>query len=72
MKAKKAKKTDGEIFAAKKEIYKPSDERKSDQKLLDKQVLAAIKKHPHSTLLRKYLCTMFGLRSSQYPHRMKF
>ena len=72
VKAKKAKKSDGEIFAAKKEIYKPSEQRKFDQKELDKQVLASIKKHEHSTLLRKYLCTMFALRSSQYPHRMKF
>lgn len=72
VKAKKAKKGDGEIFAAKKEMYKPSEQRKTDQKDLDKQVLRAIKKHEHGTLLRKYLCTMFALRSSQYPHRMKF
>ncbi|XP_014280253.1 large ribosomal subunit protein eL6 [Halyomorpha halys] len=72
VKAKKAKKSDGEIFAAKKELYKPSEQRKTDQKEVDKQILQAIKKHEHSLLLRKYLCTMFGLRSSQYPHRMKF
>nr|BAN20279.1 ribosomal protein L6 [Riptortus pedestris] len=72
VKPKKVKKSDGEIFAAKKEFYKPSEQRKTDQKEIDGQLLKAIKKNEHKTLLRKYLCTMFGLRSSQYPHRMKF
>ncbi|KAL1140519.1 hypothetical protein AAG570_000449 [Ranatra chinensis] len=72
VKAKRAKKEDGEIFAAKKEPYRASEQRKSDQKAVDKDVLAAIKKHPESGLIRRYLRKTFGLRSSQYPHRMKF
>uniref|UniRef100_A0A146L6N3 60S ribosomal protein L6 n=1 Tax=Lygus hesperus TaxID=30085 RepID=A0A146L6N3_LYGHE len=73
VKAKRAKKDDGEIFAAKKEVYKPSEQRKADQKNIDKQTLKAIKRlKGDACLMRKYLCTMFGFRSSQYPHRMKF
>uniref|UniRef100_A0A161TJD1 Large ribosomal subunit protein eL6 n=1 Tax=Triatoma infestans TaxID=30076 RepID=A0A161TJD1_TRIIF len=72
IKTKKAKKDDGEIFAAKKEPYKPSEQRRIDQKALDKAILKAIKKSPDAAHYRRYLCAMFGLRSSQYPHRMKF
>ncbi|XP_056632343.1 60S ribosomal protein L6 [Diorhabda sublineata] len=69
---KRAKKTEGDIFQTKKESYKVSDERKADQKKVDAQVMAAIKKHPDHKVLLPYLSAMWGLRSSQYPHRMKF
>ncbi|XP_043481473.1 60S ribosomal protein L6 [Leptopilina heterotoma] len=69
---KRAKKEEGDIFSKKKEEYKPNDQRKQDQKLVDKQVIAAIKKHTDKKMLFTYLSAMFGLRSSQYPHRMKF
>ncbi|XP_033207251.1 60S ribosomal protein L6 [Belonocnema kinseyi] len=69
---KRAKKEEGDIFSKKKEEYKPSDQRKEDQKLMDKQVIAAIKKNKDKKMLFTYLSAMFGLRSSQYPHRMKF
>jgi len=69
---KRAKKEEGDIFSKKKEEYKPSDQRKADQKVVDKMVIDAIKKHPDKKLLFTYLSAMFGLRSSQYPHRMKF
>ena len=69
---KRAKKEEGEIFQTKKEGYKVSDQRKADQKIVDKQVLEAIKKNPDKKVLYAYLSSMFGLRSSQYPHRMKF
>ncbi|KAM0735973.1 Large ribosomal subunit protein eL6 [Formica fusca] len=69
---KRAKKEEGDIFSKKKEEYKPSDQRKADQKIVDKLVIDAIKKHPDKKLLFTYLSAMFGLRSSQYPHRMKF
>jgi len=69
---KRAKKEEGDIFSKKKEEYKPSDQRKSDQKIVDKMVIDAIKKHKDKKLLFTYLSAMFGLRSSQYPHRMKF
>lgn len=69
---KRAKKEEGDIFQAKKEAYKVSDQRKADQKEVDKQVLEAIKKHSDRKILLAYLSAMFGLRSSQYPHRMQF
>lgn len=75
---KRAKKTrrkakgDGDIFTVKKEQYQVNDQRKSDQKTMDKAIVGVIKKHPEHKMLFKYLVTMFGLRSSQFPHRMKF
>ncbi|KAJ8683395.1 hypothetical protein QAD02_019187 [Eretmocerus hayati] len=69
---KRAKKEEGDIFAKKKEGYKPTDQKKSDQKAIDKLVIAAIKKNADKKMLFAYLASMFGLRSSQYPHRMKF
>lgn len=69
---KRAKKEEGDIFSKKKEQYKPSEQRKADQKAVDKQVIAAIKKSSDKKLLYAYLSAMFGLRSSQYPHRMNF
>lgn len=69
---KRAKKEEGDIFAKKKDEYKPSDQRKSDQKVVDKMVIDAIKKNKDKKMLFGYLSSMFGLRSSQYPHRMKF
>ncbi|XP_043497454.1 60S ribosomal protein L6-like isoform X2 [Polistes fuscatus] len=69
---KRAKKEEGDIFSKKKEEYKPNDQRKSDQKTVDKVVIDAIKKSQDKKLLFTYLSAMFGLRSSQYPHRLKF
>ncbi|XP_014470911.1 PREDICTED: 60S ribosomal protein L6 [Dinoponera quadriceps] len=69
---KRAKKEEGDIFSKKKEEYTPSDARKSDQKLVDKVIIDTIKKHKDKKMLFTYLSAMFGLRSSQYPHRLKF
>ncbi|GJQ79889.1 structural constituent of ribosome [Trypoxylus dichotomus] len=69
---KRAKKEEGDIFSTKKESYKVNDQRKADQKIVDKEIIGAIKSHPERKLLFGYLASMFGLRSSQYPHRMKF
>ncbi|KAG8035337.1 hypothetical protein G9C98_006783 [Cotesia typhae] len=69
---KRAKKEEGDIFTKKAEEYKASDERKADQKVVDKMVIGAIKAHPEKKMLFTYLSAMFGLRSSQYPHRMNF
>ncbi|CAG9854307.1 unnamed protein product [Phyllotreta striolata] len=69
---KRAKKEEGDIFQTKKEVYKVSEERKKDQTEIDTQVMAAIKKHPDRKVLQAYLSAMWGLRSSQYPHRMNF
>lgn len=52
--------------------YKVSEQRKADQKIVDKEVIGAIKKSEDRKLLFAYLASMFGLRSSQYPHRMQF
>ncbi|XP_063225306.1 large ribosomal subunit protein eL6 [Bacillus rossius redtenbacheri] len=71
-KAKRAKKEDGDIFNQKKEAYKPSEQRKTDQKVVDKQLVDIINKHPEKKDMFRYLVAMFGLRSSQYPHRLKF
>merc|ERR1712165_674337 len=55
-----------------KEEYKPSEERKTDQQTVDKQVLEAIKKHPDGKMLKAYLRHTFGLDKGQYPHQMTF
>nr|ACY71257.1 ribosomal protein L6 [Chrysomela tremula] len=69
---KRAKKEEGDIFQTKKEGYKVSEVRKTDQKTVDTQVMAAVKKHADHKVLLAYLSAMWGLRSSQYPHRLKF
>ncbi|XP_045172778.2 60S ribosomal protein L6-like [Mercenaria mercenaria] len=69
---RKPKHTEGEIFDTKKEEYTVSDERKEDQKDVDKQVLEAIRKNPDKKYLFGYLGAMFSLGSSQYPHKMLF
>ncbi|XP_058791081.1 large ribosomal subunit protein eL6 [Phymastichus coffea] len=69
---KRAKKEEGDIFAKKQEKYQPSEQKKSDQKIIDQLVVEAIKKNTDKKALFAYLASMFGLRSSQYPHRMKF
>ncbi|XP_026277234.1 60S ribosomal protein L6 [Frankliniella occidentalis] len=69
---KRAKKEEGEIFAKKEEKYAPSEERKKDQAEVDKQLIEAIRKNPEKKTMFAYLKSMFGLRSSQYPHRIKF
>lgn len=52
--------------------YSVSDERKEDQKTVDKQVLDAIRKNPEKKYLFGYLGAMFSLGSKQYPHKMIF
>ncbi len=74
IKAEKQKKTkkDGDIFEAKKEEYKPSEQRKTDQAAVDKQVLAALAKHPEGPMLKNYLKHIFSLSKGQYPHKLVF
>lgn len=71
---KKSKKTHGEgdIFATKKETYTVSEQRKKDQIIADDAIKGFIKKHKEHKMLSKYLKSRFGLKSNQYPHRMKF
>lgn len=69
---KKARKTEGDIFAKKEEKYQPSEQRKKDQIEADKLLKGAIKKTNQGLLVSKYLKSNFALRSHQYPHRMRF
>lgn len=69
---KKARKTEGDIFAKQEEKYAPSEQRKKDQAEVDKLVKGAIKKTNQGLLVSKYLKSYFALRSHQYPHRLRF
>lgn len=69
---KKARKTEGDIFAKTVEKYQPSEQRKKDQAEVDKLVKGAIKKTNQGLLVSKYLKSNFALRSHQYPHRLRF
>merc|ERR1711879_239723 len=71
VKAEKSKK-EGDIFEAKKEAYKPSEQRKADQAAVDTQVLAAIKGHADGAVLRQYLKATFSLSKGEFPHKMFF
>jgi len=65
-------KKEGDIFETKKEAYKPSEQRKTDQVTVDTQVLAAIKAHPEGPVLKQYLKATFALSKGEYPHKMQF
>jgi large subunit ribosomal protein L6e len=69
---KKTAKKEGDIFESKKESYKASDERKKDQVDVDTQILAVIKKHKESAMLRQYLRHNFTLSKGQFPHKLAF
>merc|ERR1711913_191590 len=71
VKAEKSKK-EGDIFEAKKEAYKPSEQRRTDQAAVDAQVLAAIKGHADGAVLRQYLKAGFSLSKGEFPHKMCF
>merc|ERR1739846_91525 len=71
VKAEKSKK-EGDIFEAKKEAYKPSEQRKADQAAVDAQVLAAIKGNADGAVLRQYLKASFSLSKGEFPHKMCF
>merc|ERR1712059_9841 len=71
IKAEKVKK-DGDIFEAKKEEYKPSEQRKADQTTVDAQILEAIKKTADGAVLKQYLKASFALSKGEYPHKMVF
>ncbi|XP_023944841.1 60S ribosomal protein L6 [Bicyclus anynana] len=67
------KRKEGEdIFVSKKAPYAPSEQRKADQKLVDAAVTAAVRARADRKLLRGYLRAAFGLRSSHFPHRLRF
>jgi len=72
VKAEKKASKDGDIFANKKEEYKPSEQRKKDQAEVDKQVLAALKKDKDGAALKQYLRSSFSLSKGEFPHAMVF
>merc|ERR1712135_118852 len=71
-KAKKVRHGEGEIFEQKKETYTVSEQRKTDQVNVDKQLLAAIKNNPEKKLLCQYLASSFSIRKGMFPHKMNF
>ena len=68
---KKPAKKDGDIFEAKKEEYKPSEQRKTDQAAIDKQILEVIAKHPDAAMLKAYMQNILSLSKGQFPHLLK-
>lgn len=68
----KAKKAEANVFQEKKEAWKPNDQRKADQKSVDKQLVQAIRKSTDKKLLFAYLGSYFQLRNRVYPHKLKF
>ena len=72
-KEKKAKKSaDGNVFAQEKKSYKPDEQRKQDQKNVDKQLLDVIRKNGQKKLLFSYLGSFFQLRNRMHPHKLNF
>jgi len=71
-KPEKVKKDGADIFTVKKEEYKPSEQRKTDQAALDVEILEVIKKHPEASSLKGYFKATFHLSKGQYPHKMAF
>ncbi|KOB76877.1 Ribosomal protein L6 [Operophtera brumata] len=58
--------------STKRAVKRKAEQRKSDQKIVDEAVIKAIGKRADKKVLRGYLKSAFGLRSSQFPHRMAF
>ncbi|XP_055546324.1 60S ribosomal protein L6 [Wyeomyia smithii] len=69
---KKNTRAERDIFAEKEEKYVPSEQRKADQKKVDAAVMKVIAAHKESKVIKRYLKSMFSLRSNQFPHRMQF
>jgi large subunit ribosomal protein L6e len=53
-------------------VYKVSEQRKTDQVDVDKQVLAVVRQSKEKKFLFGYLGALFGLKTKEYPHKMAF
>lgn len=58
--------------AAEKKAYELKEERKEDQKLIDKRVIEAIKRSKQAKMLFAYLRSQFALSRHDMPHKMVF
>ena len=68
----KAKKGAGNIFKNDKERPGLSDQRKADQKAVDKAILGAIRAHKEKKFLVGYLRSRFYLTKNTAPHNLVF
>ena len=50
----------------------PSEQRKTVQAAIDKQILEVIAKHPDAAMLKAYMKNIFSLSKGQFPHQMVF
>lgn len=66
------KSADAALFETKKQKFVPNEQRKADQKTVDSQLCALIKAHSESSVMKKYLRSLFSLKKGQFPHAMKF
>ncbi|KAK6036722.1 ribosomal protein L6e, partial [Cooperia oncophora] len=55
-----------------KSVFYVTEQRKTDQKAIDKPILAVIKKNSEHKALFGYLGSRFMLGKRQYPHKMVF
>lgn len=60
------------IFAKTQKQYVLHDRRKADQKIVDSQIVAAVKKREDKAALARYLRQPFSLSGHDYPHKMQF
>jgi len=60
------------IFASGEKEYVVSEQRKNDQKQIDAEVLAAIRKNSERKFLFGYLGSRFSLGKNQCPHKLVF
>ncbi|VDL58812.1 unnamed protein product [Hymenolepis diminuta] len=58
--------------SADKKAYVLKEERKEDQKLIDKRVISAIKQLKTAKMLFAYLRSQFSLSRTDKPHKMIF
>lgn len=54
------------------QVYAVSENRKTDQAEVDKQLLEVIRQNPEKKYLFGYLGALFSLKNHQYPHKMVF